>query len=155
VAAATVAAFIDDRWTRVAFVVPIAVALAVLATLAIDRCQRARRARQLAEGRIEEVRREGETTFRALAEKVQGVTWLTRNGDRRSLLYISPQVEALLGYTPAEWQAEPNLFSKLLHPDDRERVLTELEAAAADGYPFRSAYRLVARDGRIIGIREA
>jgi PAS domain S-box-containing protein len=154
VAAATVAAFIDDRWTRVAVVVPIALTLAVLATLAIDRWHRARRARQRAEGRIDEVRREGETTFRALAENVQGVTWLTVDGDRRSLVYISPQVEALLGYTPAEWEAEPSLFSTLLHPDDRARVLSELESAPDDGRPLRLAYRLVARSGRAVGIRE-
>jgi len=153
--AAVLAVFLEDRWTRVAFVVPIAFALAVVAGFAVAHGQRAERARCLAEGQVEAVRRDGEAKFRALAENVPFVTWLTRNGDRRSLLYISPQVEALLGYMPAEWQAEPNLFSKLLHPDDRERVLTELEAAAADGYPFRSAYRLVARDGRIIGIREA
>jgi two-component system phosphate regulon sensor histidine kinase PhoR len=64
-------------------------------------------------------------------------------------------VEEVLGYTPAEWKAEPNLFSALLHPDDRERVLAEVESARTGGSPFSLAYRLVARDGRIVGIREA
>jgi two-component system phosphate regulon sensor histidine kinase PhoR len=103
---------------------------------------------------VEGVRGEGEAKFRALAENVPSVTWLTRDGDRRSLLYISPQVEALLGYTVAEWAGEPELFSTLLHPDDRERVLAELESAPTDGRPFRSRYRLVARDGRVVGIRD-
>jgi PAS domain S-box-containing protein len=154
-AAAVVAVFIEDRWTRVAVLTPVAVALAVLAVLATDRWQRAKRARQLAEGRVSSVLRDGEAKFRALAENVSAVTWLTHDGDRRSLLYISPQVQTLLGYTPDEWKAEPKLFSRLLHPDDRERVLAELEAAQAEGRAFHSAYRLVARDGRIVGIREA
>jgi PAS domain S-box-containing protein len=154
-AAAVVAAFMEDRWTRIAVVAPVAVVLAVLAVLASDRWQRAKRARQLAEGRVSSISRDAEARFRALAENVPAVTWLTDDGDRRSLLYISPQVETLLGYTPDEWKAEPNLFSRLLHPDDRERVLAELGVEPADGGPFHLAYRLVARDGRIVGIREA
>jgi PAS domain S-box-containing protein len=153
-AAAIVAAFLDDLRTRVVILVPIAVALACAAWLAIHRWQRSRQARDSAEGRVEDVRSEGEAKFRALAETVPSVTWLTRDEERRSLLYISPQVEQLLGYTPREWEASPDLFTTLLHPDDRERVLAELEAASSDGRARRSAYRLVARDGRVVGIEE-
>jgi PAS domain S-box-containing protein len=154
-AGTAIAAFIEDPGTRLAIALPLVVALAVVAGLAVDRWLRARQASQLAEDRVESVRRDGEANFRALAENVPGVTWLTRNGDRRSLLYISPQVEALLGYTPPEWETEPNLFSTLLHPDDRARVLSELESAPSDGRPLQLSYRLVARDGRVVEIREA
>jgi two-component system phosphate regulon sensor histidine kinase PhoR len=153
--AAAAAAFIQDRPARVAFLGPIVVVLALLVGLTIDRWRRVQRAHRLAEEMLDAVRRNGETKFRALAENAGGVTWLTRDGDRRSALYISPQVEEVLGYTPAEWKAEPNLFSALLHPDDRERVLAEVESARTGGSPFSLAYRLVARDGRIVGIREA
>jgi two-component system phosphate regulon sensor histidine kinase PhoR len=153
--AAAAAAFIQDRPARVAFLGPIVVVLALLVGLTIDRWRRVQRAHRLAEGRLDAVRRNGETKFRALAENAGGVTWLTRDGDRRAALYISPQAEEVLGYTPAEWKAEPNLFSALLHPDDRERVLAEVESARTGGSPFSLAYRLVARDGRIVGIREA
>jgi len=153
-AAAIVAALVDDLRTRVAILAPIAVLLACAAWLAIARWQRSRRARDSAERRVGDVRSEGEAKFRALAENVPGVTWLTHDGRRRSLVYISPQVEQLLGYTPREWEAEPDLFSRLLHPDDSERVLAEVEATTSDGGTRRSAYRLVARDGRILGIRE-
>jgi PAS domain S-box-containing protein len=154
-AAAVVAGVVEDRGKRVAFLVPIALVLALLAGVAIDRWARVQRARRLAEGRLDAVRRDGEAKFRALAENAGGVTWLTRGGDRRSALYISPQVEELLGYTPAEWEAQPNLFSALLHPDDRERVLAELESARSGDSPLSLAYRLVARNGRFVGIREA
>jgi PAS domain S-box-containing protein len=153
--AAAAAAFIQNRPARVAFLGPIVVVLALLVGLTIDRWRRVQRAHRLAEGRVDAVRRNGETKFRALAENAGGVTWLTPDGDRRSALYISPQVEEVLGYTPAEWKAEPNLFSALLHPDDRERVLAEVESARTGGSPFSLAYRLVARDGRTVGIREA
>jgi PAS domain S-box-containing protein len=153
-AAAIVAAFVDDLWTRVAILAPSAVALACAAWLAIAGWQRSRRGRESAESRVEDVRSKGDAKFRALAENVPAVTWLTHDGDRRSLLYISPQVEQLLGYTPREWEAQPDLYSTLLHPDDRERVVAELEATPADGRARSSAYRLVARDGRTVGVRE-
>jgi two-component system phosphate regulon sensor histidine kinase PhoR len=147
-AAAVAAAFVEERSSRIAVMVSVGVALALVALLALDR-------RRRAETQLDLVRRDGEARFRALAEGVPAVTWVTREGDRRSLVYVSPQVEALLGYTPAEWSAEPDLFSRLLHPDDRERVLAELESAPNDGRPFGSTYRLVARDGRVVGIRES
>jgi PAS domain S-box-containing protein len=140
VAAAVVAAFVQGRSARVAFVAGIAVVLGLIAGLAIDRWRRAR-------GRLDAVRRAGEAKFRALAESVPVVTWLTADDERRSLLYISPHVETLLGYTPSEWRAEPDLFSTLVHPDDRERV-------SADGRPGTRTYQLVARDGRLVGVRE-
>ena len=154
-AGAVGAAFIDDRATRLAFAVPLALVLAVTAWLSIERWFRARREQELAERRVDAVRSDGDAKFRALAENAPGVTLLAQNGDRGSLLYVSPQIESLLGYTVAEWKDEPDLFASLLHPDDRERVLAELESAPIDGRPFRSSYRLVARDGHVIGVREA
>jgi hypothetical protein len=42
-----------------------------------------------------------------------------------STIYVSPQAEDMLGAAPEEWLADPELFAKLLHPEDRERVLSE------------------------------
>ncbi|TML21064.1 MAG: PAS domain S-box protein [Actinobacteria bacterium] len=106
------------------------------------------------QARAREELRRAEAKYRTLAENLPLVTWLSAPGDRSSLLYVSPQVETMLGYSPAEWQAEPDLFSRLLHPDDREHVLATLERVQADAVPLRCEYRLVARDGRIVWIRE-
>ena len=153
-AGAVVAAFVEDRNTRLLFAIPLAVVLAAAAWLAIERSFRARRAQRLAESQLDGVRSDGEAKFRALAESSPGVAVL-RDGDDGSVVYVSPQVEALLGYTVAEWQNDPSLFVRALHADDRERVLAELDSAATDDRPFRSSYRLVARDGHVVGIREA
>jgi two-component system phosphate regulon sensor histidine kinase PhoR len=67
---------------------------------------------------------------------------------------VSPGLEALLGYSPDEWAAEPDLFSKLLHPEDRERVLAETERARKADTPLRLDYRLLARGGRVVWVRE-
>jgi len=45
--------------------------------------------------------------------------------DEVGLIYISPQVEGMFGYAPEEWFSDPGLWSKALHPEDREWVFTE------------------------------
>ena len=64
--------------------------------------------------------------------------------------YMSPQLEAILGYTAEEWTADPDLFSKVLHPDDRDWVLAEQRRTQEAGEPFRAEYRMMTRDGRVL-----
>ena len=49
----------------------------------------------------------------------------TRRTRSPSSVYVSPQIEDLLGYTPEEWLNDPELWPRLLHPDDRARALAE------------------------------
>lgn len=67
---------------------------------------------------------------------------------------MSPRIEALLGFTPDEWQADRELWVKLLHHEDRERVLAEANLTATTGRPFETEYRLLTRDGRTVWIRD-
>ena len=94
-----------------------------------------------------------EARYRALLDGLPLVTWLTDPGDRSSSLYVSPAISELTGYSPTEWLEEPGLFLKLLHPEDRTRVLQEL-AGTANGIPVRTDYRLLARDGRAVWVRD-
>jgi two-component system phosphate regulon sensor histidine kinase PhoR len=146
--------FVGDRETGSGLTLPVWLAIAAAAGVAGARLRRAAEARAHAESDVDAVRRDGEAKYRALAQNLPLVTWLTAPGDRTSVLYVSPQIESLVGYSPAEWRARPDLFSNLLHPGDRERVLSELERGATDGVPSRSEYRLVARDGQVVWIRE-
>jgi len=71
-----------------------------------------------------------------------------------SPIYVSPQLEALLGYTPDEWLAQADLPSRLIHSDDRERVLGEATKSARSDAPLRSEYRMLARDGHVVWVRD-
>jgi two-component system, OmpR family, phosphate regulon sensor histidine kinase PhoR len=146
--------FATEQQLRVVFALPIWLAIGVAAGLAGDRWRRSERARRDADERLDVVRRDGDAKYRALAENAPLVTWLSTAGDRSSLVYVSPQVEAMLGYSPAELRAEPDLYSRLIHPDDRDGVLAARESSETNGAPQRFEYRLVARDGRIVWIRE-
>jgi PAS domain S-box-containing protein len=94
-----------------------------------------------------------EARYRALLDGLPLVTWLTDPGDRNSSLYVSPSIGELTGYSPSEWMEQPDLFAKLLHPEDRERVLAGLETVGK-GAPVRMDYRLLARDGRAVWVRD-
>jgi diguanylate cyclase (GGDEF)-like protein/PAS domain S-box-containing protein len=67
---------------------------------------------------------------------------------------MSPQVTAMLGFRPQEWIADPDLWPSRLHPNDRARVLAQSDRANATGQPFLQEYRLIARDGREVWIRD-
>jgi PAS domain S-box-containing protein len=75
--------------------------------------------------------------------------YVNRADEASSNVYMSPQLEAILGYTAEEWGADPDFFRKVLHPDDRERVIAEQLRTRDAGEPFRAEYRMVTRDGEI------
>lgn len=78
----------------------------------------------------------------------------TEELDEGRTLSIGPEVETVLGYTQAEWMADPMLGVKLLHPDDRERVGQLCNVANEALLPFHAEYRMIARDGRVVRIRD-
>jgi PAS domain S-box-containing protein len=105
--------------------------------------------------RAEALLREAEERYRSLVEQLPIVTYIDALDHVSSSIYMSPQVEELLGYSVEEWQADPELFVKILHPDDRERVLAEVLRTNANAEPFLEEYRMLARDGRVVWVRDA
>ncbi|MDI6697079.1 MAG: GAF domain-containing protein [Anaerolineales bacterium] len=101
----------------------------------------------------EEATRRTEERLRALIEQVPAVVFTTAAEDDR-LLFISPQIEALSGYPVEQWLSEPNFWRKLIHPEDFARVRAEEQRTSANGEPFRIECRMIARDGRIVWLRD-
>jgi PAS domain S-box-containing protein len=107
--------------------------------------------------RAEEALRTSETRFRALVEQIPAITYIEAVDNEEpttEFLYVSPQIETMFGYSPEEWVADPGLFPKHLHPEDRERVLAEDARTEATGEPFRTEYRQYTRDGRLVWVRD-
>lgn len=100
----------------------------------------------------------GADTIRALVEAVPAVIYQAEPGRDGSWRYVSGHMQALLGYSPEEWIADPGLWVRSLHPDDREAVLRtehrEFEAARGGDVTAVSEYRMVHRDGRMIWVRD-
>ena len=64
--------------------------------------------------------------------------------------YVSPQIEAALGFTQEEWLQDPVRWYAQIHPDDKLRWSVEAAELFLSGKPLRSAYRVLSRDGRVI-----
>jgi two-component system phosphate regulon sensor histidine kinase PhoR len=146
--------FVPARAQRLELAVPIALAAALVAGLLANRFRRTETERLAERRTLAEEAQQSEQRFRVLVEAVPVVTWMYETGDRSTTRFISPQVETMLGYSPEEWQAEPDLFSRLLHAEDRDRALAEIERGTVSGTAFQAEYRLLARSGRVVWIRE-
>ena len=103
---------------------------------------------------------EKEARYRTLVELMPAVTYLDvvpqeDNGPLKyASIYISPQVEALLGYTVAQMLAEPNLWWDRVHPDDKPGVLAATAKYVTIGDTMAHEYRLIAADGAVHWVRD-
>jgi len=105
--------------------------------------------------RAEEKLREAEERYRTLVEAVPAMTYIQEIEEGASAtIYVSPQVEEIVGYTPEECTSAPDLWAKILHPEDRERVLAEDRRTNETGEPFAMEYRQFARDGSVVWLRD-
>lgn len=93
-----------------------------------------------------------EKRYRTLIEGIPAVTFMAALGAGISELYVSPQIEKLLGFTQQEWLEDPLLWYRQLHPDDQVRWHTEFAQTCATARPFRAEYRFIARDGRVVWV---
>lgn len=93
-----------------------------------------------------------EARYRTLLEQIPAVTFMASLEHGLQEVYVSPQIEALLGYSQREWLENPVLWYERLHPDDKDRWNLEFARTVAFGEHFHSVYRFLARDGRVVWI---
>src|SRR5277367_2297067 len=91
-----------------------------------------------------------EAKYRALLEQIPAVVFMAYLDRGISEAYVSPEIEAVLGYSREEWLEDPVRWYEHIHPDDKQRWSLEAAEMFLSGKPLRSAYRVIARDGRVI-----
>lgn len=91
--------------------------------------------------------------YRVLIEQVPAITYTVELGEPNRTVFISPQVETILGFTVEEWRGDVDLWLRQLHPEDREGIEREVRAKNLSGEPFSLEYRALAKDGRVVWIR--
>jgi PAS domain S-box-containing protein len=95
-----------------------------------------------------------EARYRALVEGIPAVVYEMGLDDQRRTLYASPHIEALFGYTREEWLDQQDIWTELLHPDDREIELAAHDLHSATGGAWSREYRVIAADGRVVWVRD-
>lgn len=60
--------------------------------------------------------------------------------------YVNKAIENFYGYTVKEWLKDPSLWESLIHPDDKERTLTEFAEAQKKMESAVISYRIIRKD---------
>jgi PAS domain S-box-containing protein len=91
-----------------------------------------------------------EAKYRALLEQIPAVVFMAYVDRGTSEAYVSPEIEAALGYSREEWLEDPVRWYDRIHPLDKQRWSLEAAEMFLSGKPLRSSYRVIARDGRVV-----
>jgi PAS domain S-box-containing protein len=117
--------------------------------------------RELREAKVRREREsalsKSEDRFKRLVEQIPAVTYVQEpieSDNPKAITYMSPQYEAMLGYPANTEMVDEEHWLRMIHPDDRERVLAEELRTDETGEPYRVEYRLIARDGHVVWVRD-
>jgi PAS domain S-box-containing protein len=97
---------------------------------------------------------QSESRYRVLVEQIPAVVYEMDPDDERRPAYMSPHIEEMLGHSSEEWLDQPDIWTELLHPEDRERELAAHDLHNATGEPWSREYRLIAHDGEVVWVRD-
>jgi PAS domain S-box-containing protein len=97
---------------------------------------------------------EARLRYQALIEQIPVLTYTASLDDKPKLLYISPQVQDWLGYSPQECMAVPDWWALVTHPDDLARTIRSTWRSNPEATKASSEYRLVTRTGHVLWVRD-
>jgi PAS domain S-box-containing protein len=104
--------------------------------------------------RAEEELRQSEARYRALVEQIPAVVYVASLDGNGQTVYVNPQIEGLLGFSPRQCLAASHFWADRLHPEDRDRAMAVRARAIAAGEPISHEYRLIAADGRVVWVHD-
>jgi PAS domain S-box-containing protein len=104
--------------------------------------------------KVEKELREAEMLYRALVEQTSVVTYRDAPDLTGATMYISPQVESMLGYSLDEWKNNPVIWKSITHPDDLPHVLAGIAGYIANGEPAQIEYRIQTKSGQWKWVRD-
>ncbi|HWR82053.1 MAG TPA: PAS domain S-box protein [Candidatus Deferrimicrobium sp.] len=101
--------------------------------------------RKRAEAELAESRR----ALATLMSNLPGMAYRCRNDRDWNMEFVSEGCTDLTGFAPADLIDNRQIsYNELIHPDDRERIWNEVQAALGRNAPFRLEYRIVTKNGR-------
>ena len=77
-----------------------------------------------------------EAKYRALLEQIPAVVFMAHLDRGISEAYVSPQIEAVLGYSREEWLEDPVRWYQHIHPHDKQRWSLEAAEMFLSGKPL-------------------
>ena len=90
--------------------------------------------------------------YKTLLESTKAIPWKI-DWKSMSFAYIGPQIEKLLGWTPASW-ISANDWAERMHPEDRAWVVDFCVSQSKAGTDHEADYRALTKDGDYVWIRD-
>lgn len=91
-----------------------------------------------------------EARYKVLLDQIPAVVFVAYLDQGIGEAYVSPQIEEILGFSQKEWLENPVRWYQQVHPDDKDRWCNDAAGMLLSGTALRSAYRVLARDGRVV-----
>ena len=98
--------------------------------------------------------RSSEERYRRLLDSVTDYVYtVALENDRAISTEHGPGCFAVTGHSPEEFESDPYLWHRIIFPEDRDAVLSNLTQAAKDGAAFEVEHRVIRKDGKIRWVR--
>jgi PAS domain S-box-containing protein len=98
---------------------------------------------------------EAEERYQALVEMLPLAAYIGDGDHDRGPAWVSPQIETITSYSAAEWISTPGLLAEVVHLEDKERVLAEMQRAKESHGSRDLEYRMVRRDGSVVWVHDS
>lgn len=142
------------KWYILALIAAILIEATLIARLLYTQIKR-RQAEQETK-RSNELAQMSHQRLQETVSNVPGIVWEASYDPKtkeRKTTFISDYVQAMLGYTPDEWLAQPPGFGmEIMVEEDREAAAAATDEALSTGKDSVAQHRWRAKDGRIIWV---
>jgi PAS domain S-box-containing protein len=102
------------------------------------------------EWQAKEALRHKESQLRALIENSPAVTFRCLNDSNWTMLFISPSIKELSGFSADEFTANKiRSFANLIHPEDRSKVESEITSSMTNQNSYNLKFRIVTSKGEV------
>lgn len=89
----------------------------------------------------------------SLIDTIDGIVWEC-DYDTYTFTYVNNKAEEITGYSKEEWMSDGNFWGNTIHPEDREWVMNFCSFQSKTNPRYDFEYRMIAKDGSIIWIRD-
>ena len=97
---------------------------------------------------------EMEERYRRLLDSVTDYVYSVEMRDGVALSTThGPGCQTITGYSPDDFNADVHLWNRIIHPEDREMVISKVQQLIQWGVPLAIEHRLIHKDGHISWVR--
>ncbi len=97
---------------------------------------------------------ESEERFRLIANNIPATVYLTRFDDYSTKVYVNDEIENLTGYPKADFLENKISYLNLIHPDEKDEILSEQIQNIKAHKSIHSVYRIKRKTGEYVWVEE-